>query len=170
MLKKMMNPFVVSAIALLPMINGCSSDNKNKAQESAKAEKQTLKNELLRQISQAETTKNSCLNAIPGGCKQSLPALTMTAGQELANRSTNINESLTSLKDKLTQVKNSCVMIVFDKPEGSTHKLNEKDKLRIVPEGTWHIHSNPSDKLSITYWYFEGDIRYIVDDIRKNIK
>ena len=39
MLKKMMNPFVVSAIALLPMINGCSSDNKNKAQESAKAEK-----------------------------------------------------------------------------------------------------------------------------------
>ncbi|KKP67516.1 MAG: hypothetical protein UR68_C0001G0098 [Candidatus Roizmanbacteria bacterium GW2011_GWA2_35_19] len=72
--------------------------------------------------------------------------------------------------ENLTQVKNSCVMIVFDKPEGSTHKLNEKDKLRIVPEGTWHIHSNPSDKLSITYWYFEGDIRYIVDDIRKNIK
>jgi len=83
-------------------------DNLTVQKESAKAEKQTLKNELLRQISQAETTKNSCLNAIPGGCKQSLPALTMTAGQELANRSTNINESLTSLKDKLTQVKNSC--------------------------------------------------------------
>jgi glyoxylase-like metal-dependent hydrolase (beta-lactamase superfamily II) len=39
MLKKMMNPFVVSAIALLPMISGCSSDNKNKSEGTAKAEK-----------------------------------------------------------------------------------------------------------------------------------
>ncbi|MEK6658064.1 MAG: MBL fold metallo-hydrolase [Campylobacterota bacterium] len=39
MLKKMVSPLVLSAIALLPIITGCSSDNKNKAQESAKVEK-----------------------------------------------------------------------------------------------------------------------------------
>lgn len=68
--------------------------------------------------------------------------------------------------ENLTQVDNSCVMIVFDKPEGTLHKLNEKDTLKIEPEGVWHIHANPFGKKSLTYWHFEGDIRKIIEDIR----
>lgn len=69
--------------------------------------------------------------------------------------------------ENLTQVDGSCVMVVFDKPEGNIHKLDEGDKLRIEPEGVWHIHSNPFNKKSLTYWHFEGDIRKIIEDIRK---
>ena len=58
--------------------------------------------------------------------------------------------------ENLTQIKGSCVMIVFDVPHGNNHKLSEGDKLRIEPEGTWHIHSNPFDKTSLTHWYFDG--------------
>jgi len=69
--------------------------------------------------------------------------------------------------ENLTQVKGSCVMVVFDKPEGTNHKLDEGDELRIEPEGVWHIHTNPFDKPSLTYWHFEGDIRKVIDAIRK---
>ena len=69
--------------------------------------------------------------------------------------------------ENLTQVKNSCVMILFDKPEGTTYRLDEKDTLKIEPEGVWHIHANPYSKRSLTYWHFEGDIRKIIEDIRK---
>jgi predicted dehydrogenase len=69
--------------------------------------------------------------------------------------------------ENLTQVKGSCVMIVFDKPEGTNHKLDEGDELRIEPEGVWHIHTNPFDKPSLTYWHFEGDIRKVIEEIRK---
>ncbi len=72
--------------------------------------------------------------------------------------------------ENLTQIKNSCVMVVFNKPEGTSYKLDKNDKLRIEPEGVWHIHANPFDKPSLTYWYFEGDIRNIIEDIRKNKK
>lgn len=69
--------------------------------------------------------------------------------------------------ENLTQVKGSCVIVVFDKPEGTNHKLDEGDKLRIEPEGTWHIHVNPNDKPSLTYWNFEGDITKIIEEIKK---
>lgn len=69
--------------------------------------------------------------------------------------------------ENLTQVKGSCVMVVFDKPEGTTYKLDEGDKLRIEPEGVWHIHVNPFGEQSLTYWHFEGDIRKIIESIRK---
>ncbi len=72
--------------------------------------------------------------------------------------------------ENLAQVKGSCVMIVFDKLEGTNYKLNEGDNFRIEPEGIWHIHTNPFDGSSLTYWRFEGDIRKVIDDIRKKAK
>lgn len=39
MLKRVINPLVVSAIALLPIISGCSSENKDKSEAAAKVEK-----------------------------------------------------------------------------------------------------------------------------------
>jgi hypothetical protein len=69
--------------------------------------------------------------------------------------------------ESLTQVKNSCVMTIFDKEEGTNHKLGEGEILRIEPEGVWHIHANPFNETSLTYWHFEGDIRKIIEAIRR---
>ena len=70
--------------------------------------------------------------------------------------------------ENLTQIKGSCLIIVFDKPEGTNHKLNKGDRLKIKPEGVWHIHVNPFDKQSLTYWHFEGDIREVIKSIRRD--
>lgn len=69
--------------------------------------------------------------------------------------------------ENLIQVKGNCVMVIFDQPEGTNYKLDEGDKLKIEPEGAWHIHVNPFDKPSLTYWHFEGDIRKVIEAIRK---
>jgi hypothetical protein len=69
--------------------------------------------------------------------------------------------------ENLIQVEGSCVMIVFSNPSGVNYTLNEGDTLRIDPEGVWHIHCNPFEKKSLTYWYFEGDIRHVIDAIVK---
>lgn len=67
--------------------------------------------------------------------------------------------------ENLTQIKGDCVMIVFDTPTGTKHKLNEGDKLQIK-KGVEHIHNNPFDITSLTYWHFEGDIRRVIEEIR----
>jgi len=70
--------------------------------------------------------------------------------------------------ENLTQVKGSCIMVIFNQLKGSNHLLKKGDKLSIKPEGAWHIHSNPFDKPSLTYWHFDGDIRKIIESIKNN--
>lgn len=70
--------------------------------------------------------------------------------------------------ENLTQVEGQCVMTIFDESAGTNHLLKKDDHLSIKPEGVWHIHSNPFDTGSLTYWHFDGDIRKIIEDIRKN--
>ena len=72
--------------------------------------------------------------------------------------------------ENLTQSSGKCVMIVFDTEQGTNHLLHEGDGLTIKPEGAWHIHSNPFDETSITYWKFDGDIRNVIDAIRNGGK
>lgn len=69
--------------------------------------------------------------------------------------------------ENLIQIKGSCVMIVFDSDKGTNYKLDENDKLSIKPEGVLHMHTNPFDKLSLTYWHFDGDIRKVIESIRQ---
>lgn len=69
--------------------------------------------------------------------------------------------------ENLIQVEGRCVITIFDKPGGANYILKKDDKLNITPEGVWHIHSNPFDVNSLTYWYFDGDIRKIIEDIKK---
>ena len=70
--------------------------------------------------------------------------------------------------EKLTQIKESCSMIIYDSDEGRVVKLNAKDEIEIKPAGIWHIHCNPYDKISLTYWDFAGDIMNIIEAIRKS--
>ena len=69
--------------------------------------------------------------------------------------------------EKLIQVNGKCNMLVYKKEQGETFILNERDTLVIEPAGTYHIHVNPYDKISLTYWDFDGDIRGIIKEIRK---
>lgn len=80
--------------------------------------------------------------------------------------SLNIHHRLGGIEN-LTQIEGSCVMIIFDTSNGTNYNLDKNDKLSIKPEGIWHIHSNPFNKTSLTYWHFEGDIRNIIESIRK---
>ena len=61
-------------------------------------------------------------------------------------------------------------MKLFDE-EGNVEEvtLNEGDSLDIS-QGKFHIHSNPFEEESITFWKANGDIREIIDTIRKNSK
>ena len=70
--------------------------------------------------------------------------------------------------EKLIQINGSCSIIMYDSDKGRIVELNEKDELEIKPAGTWHIHCNPYDKTSLTYWDFFGDIRNIIETIRKS--
>ena len=68
----------------------------------------------------------------------------------------------------LTQVKGKCLMIVFDKPRGTNHFLKPGDKLAIKPKGVDHIHTNPFKEECLTYWHFDGDIRQVIENIKKS--
>ena len=70
--------------------------------------------------------------------------------------------------ESLFQLKGSCVMKVFgENEEVKDVTLNEGDSLDIPPN-QYHIHSNPYDDISITFWKASGDITEIIDDIRNN--
>ena len=87
---------------------------------------------------------------------------------ELMPKTSLVLHNRTAGIEKLTQINGSCSMIVYRLNEDKIVKLNEKDGLEIKPAGTWHIHCNPYDKISLTYWDFSGDIRSIIEAIRKN--
>jgi len=69
--------------------------------------------------------------------------------------------------ENLTQVKGRCNMVVYFEEKGKTFLLNQGEKLTIPEPHTWHIHVNPYNEVSLTYWDFDGDIREIIENIRK---
>ncbi|MEK7597652.1 MAG: hypothetical protein AAB441_03340 [Patescibacteria group bacterium] len=71
--------------------------------------------------------------------------------------------------ENLIQVKGRCNMVVYREEKGKTFLLNPKDNLVIEEPYIWHIHVNPYDEPSLTYWIFDGDIRKIIKNIRKNV-
>ncbi|MCH7951325.1 hypothetical protein IH980_01120 [Patescibacteria group bacterium] len=72
--------------------------------------------------------------------------------------------------EKLTQVKGKCDMIVYKDSKGEIITLNEGDTLTIEPAGTYHIHNNPYDEASLTYWDFDGDITHLIEQLRSSDK
>lgn len=72
--------------------------------------------------------------------------------------------------ESLFQLKGTCVMKLYDE-NGKTKEvtLKEGDSLDIPPH-KYHIHSNPENTPSLTFWKATGDITGIIDKIRKNSK
>ncbi len=69
--------------------------------------------------------------------------------------------------EKLTQVKNRSQLINYQQEQGEIITLKPGESYVIEPAGTWHIHANPYDTTSLTYWDFDGDIVEIIEAIRK---
>ena len=72
--------------------------------------------------------------------------------------------------ESLFQIKGKCSMKLFEE-DGRVNEvtLNEGDSIDIPPN-KYHIHSNPFDELSITFWKASGDITKIINKIRENSK
>ena len=70
-------------------------------------------------------------------------------------------------KEKLTQIKGSCIMVIYWAKPRKMITLEKGNTLLIEPARTWHIHSNPFDRISLTHWDFDGDITKIIKEIRK---
>ena len=93
----------------------------------------------------------------------SVGTLEIEPNKELAKHNRPVLESLFQLKGK-------CLMNLFEE-DGSIKEviLNEGESIDIPPL-KFHIHSNPFDQNSITFWKASGDITEIIDNIRKSSK
>ncbi len=91
----------------------------------------------------------------------SVGTLEIKPNQELAKHNRPVLESLFQLKGK-------CMMKLFEE-NGSIKEtvLNEGESIDIPPL-KFHIHSNPFDENSITFWKASGDITEIIENIRKS--
>lgn len=93
----------------------------------------------------------------------SVGALELNPGQELSKHNRPVLESL-------FQIQGTCIMKFFE--ENGIIKeviLNKGDSIDIPPF-KFHIHSNPSKEISITFWKANGDITEIINKIRKTNK
>jgi quercetin dioxygenase-like cupin family protein len=72
--------------------------------------------------------------------------------------------------ESLFQLKGKCLMKLFNEDNSIKEIiLNEGDSIDI-PTYKYHIHSNPFNETSITFWKANGDITEIIDNIRKSNK
>ena len=70
--------------------------------------------------------------------------------------------------ESLFQLKGRCMIKLFGDDENIEEVvLNEGDSIDIPPK-KYHIHSNPFENTSITFWKASGDITEIIENIRNN--
>ncbi len=93
----------------------------------------------------------------------SVGTLELESGQELSKHNRPCLESL-------FQIEGTCVMKMFEDDGTVTDVTMNKGDSIDIPAGKFHIHSNPTDKPSITFWKASGDIRDIIENIRTQNK
>ena len=93
----------------------------------------------------------------------SVGTLELNPGQELLKHNRPVLESLFQLKGK-------CVVKLFEEDDVVKEVVLEKGDSIDIPPLKYHIHSNPFDEPSITFWKATGDITEIINKIRENSK
>ncbi|HCR81537.1 MAG: hypothetical protein UY13_C0002G0006 [Candidatus Pacebacteria bacterium GW2011_GWB1_47_8] len=69
--------------------------------------------------------------------------------------------------ENLIQIAGKCVMKVYSsETEYENKALKVGDSLSMA-KGVYHIHSNPFQEISVTFFKAEGDITKIMDNLRK---
>ncbi len=70
--------------------------------------------------------------------------------------------------ESLFQIQGRCAMRLFE-DDGSIKEVVLEEGMSIdISPLTFHIHSNPYEEKSITFWKATGDIREIIEKIRVN--
>lgn len=68
--------------------------------------------------------------------------------------------------EELLQIYGSSIIKIFKNKKEIKIKLDKNKEIKI-PADQYHIHSNSTNKKSITLWKFKGDITKIIAEIRK---
>ena len=72
--------------------------------------------------------------------------------------------------EELTQIHGSSTIKLFDGEEVTKQVILQENEKISISANQYHIHSNPTDKKSITLWQFKGDILEVIENIRKKFK
>jgi quercetin dioxygenase-like cupin family protein len=91
----------------------------------------------------------------------SVGTLEINPNQELSKHDRPVLESLFQLRGK-------CMIKLFGE-DGSVKEmvLGEGESMDIPPKSQ-HMHTNPFDEVSLTFWKASGDITEIINKIREN--
>lgn len=91
----------------------------------------------------------------------SVGVLGIDPGRELSSHNRPALESL-------FQIKGKCIMKLFEVDDTVREIILEEGESIDIPPLTFHIHSNPFNDESITFWRARGDITEIIQRIRNN--
>ncbi|SRR6266480_646982 len=70
--------------------------------------------------------------------------------------------------EQLVQLVGSCVMKLFEGDTVVQEVTLHENKTLTIPANQFHMHTNPTDNISITMWKFEGDITEVIQKIRES--
>ncbi len=93
----------------------------------------------------------------------SVGTLEINSNKELAKHNRPVLESLFQLEGK-------CVIKLFEDNEEIKEVVLSKGESIDISPCKFHIHANPFDDVSITFWKANGDITEIIDKIRESNK
>lgn len=91
----------------------------------------------------------------------SVGVLGIDPGQELQKHNRPALESL-------FQIKGKCIMKLFEEDDTVREIILEEGESIDIPPLMFHVHANPFDDESITFWRARGDITEIIKSIRNN--
>ena len=72
--------------------------------------------------------------------------------------------------EELVQIFGTSTMKLFDGNNLVKEVVLKEGERLIIPANQFHVHSNPTNKKSITSWKFNGDIVNIIENIKQNFK
>ncbi len=91
---------------------------------------------------------------------------TLNTGTLYLNPHQHLERHNRPVTEQLVQLVGTCVMKLFDGEKLIKEiTLQENDTL-IIPAKQFHMHTNPTDKISVTIWKFEGDISEVLQGQR----
>lgn len=88
-------------------------------------------------------------------------SLYLNPHQELAKHNRPVTE-------QLVQFVGTCVMKLFDGDTLVKEVTLHENETLTIPANQFHMHTNPTDDISVTMWKFEGDISEVLQMIRND--
>jgi len=98
----------------------------------------------------------------PSNEKQSIGYLELNPNQQLTKHNRPVDE-------ELIQIEGTSVVRIF-RSNSIEEVILLSGTTTKIPANKYHIHCNRTNKKSLTFWRFNGDITKIIEEIKKNNK